>query len=625
MTILEALRIMTEHITAWVNDKFFKKGEATADDFGIYVQPNNPTNAIEGDIWIDTDGEPSIITVPTNYSDLIFSGAVNATYNGSKEVEVVIPDAPSKMSDLTNDVGFITEYVETDPTVPSWAKATEKPAYTATEVGADATGTAASKVSSHNTDGSAHNDIRLVLQELTNKINAFLDSDDTTLDELTELITAIQNNQNTISQLTSNKVNVADIVNNLTTNASNKPLSAAQGVAIKKLIDAITVPSKTSQLTNDSGFITGYTETDPTVPSWAKASKKPTYTASEVGALPSTTVIPTKLSDLAGDSTHRIVTDTEKSTWNAKSNFSGNYNDLSNKPTIPSIAGLASETYVNNQIAAIPTPDVSGQISTHNAATNSHNDIRLLIEGLTTRLNTLANSDDTTLDQMSEVVAYIKSNKSLIDAITTNKVNVSDIVNNLTSNVSNKPLSAAQGVALKALIDKITVPTKVSQLTNDSGYITGYTETDPTVPSWAKASTKPSYTKSEVGLGNVDNTSDTNKPVSTAQATAIADAKKAGTDAQSNLTTHINNKSNPHSVTKSQVGLSNVDNVKQYSANNPPPYPVKSVNGATGAVTINALPTVTTADNGKVLMVINGAWKAVELNMSIDDNGVVYI
>lgn len=46
----------------------------------------------------------------------------------------------------------------------------------------------------------------------------------------------------------------------------------------------ITIPTKTSDLTNDSGFITGYTETDPTVPSWAKESTKPTYTASEVGA-----------------------------------------------------------------------------------------------------------------------------------------------------------------------------------------------------------------------------------------------------------------------------------------------------------------------------------------------------
>lgn len=44
------------------------------------------------------------------------------------------------------------------------------------------------------------------------------------------------------------------------------------------------IPSKTSDLVNDSGFITGYTETDPTVPAWAKESTKPSYTASEVGA-----------------------------------------------------------------------------------------------------------------------------------------------------------------------------------------------------------------------------------------------------------------------------------------------------------------------------------------------------
>lgn len=51
---------------------------------------------------------------------------------------------------------------------------------------------------------------------------------------------------------------------------------------------------------------------------------------------------------------------------------------------------------------------------------------------------------------------------------------------------------------------KKEIPNKTSELTNDSGFITSYTETDPTVPAWAKASTKPTYTKSEVGLGNVD-------------------------------------------------------------------------------------------------------------------------
>lgn len=61
-------------------------------------------------------------------------------------------------------------------------------------------------------------------------------------------------------------------------------------------------------------------------------------------------------------------------------------------------------------------------------------------------------------------------------------------------------------------------------------------------------------TASQVGLGNVNNTSDTNKPVSAAQATAIADAKSAGTIAQTNLNAHISNKSNPHGVTAAQIG-----------------------------------------------------------------------
>ena len=50
-----------------------------------------------------------------------------------------------------------------------------------------------------------------------------------------------------------------------------------------------TVPETVSSFQNDAGYLTSFTETDPTVPSWAKAVSKPTYTASEVGALPDTT------------------------------------------------------------------------------------------------------------------------------------------------------------------------------------------------------------------------------------------------------------------------------------------------------------------------------------------------
>lgn len=53
-----------------------------------------------------------------------------------------------------------------------------------------------------------------------------------------------------------------------------------------------TVPTLISAFTNDKGYMTEFTETDPTVPAWAKAESKPSYTAAEVHALPEDTEIP---------------------------------------------------------------------------------------------------------------------------------------------------------------------------------------------------------------------------------------------------------------------------------------------------------------------------------------------
>lgn len=64
-------------------------------------------------------------------------------------------------------------------------------------------------------------------------------------------------------------------------------------------------------------------------------------------------------------------------------------------------------------------------------------------------------------------------------------------------------------------------------------------------------------TKAQVGLGNVDNTSDINKPISTATQSALDELDSRLSES---ITTHITNKSNPHEVTKEQVGLGNVTN-----------------------------------------------------------------
>ena len=71
-------------------------------------------------------------------------------------------------------------------------------------------------------------------------------------------------------------------------------------------------------------------------------------------------------------------------------------------------------------------------------------------------------------------------------------------------------------------------------------------------------------TKEQVGLGNVDNTADINKPVSVAQQALVdstkAELKKDIGDIEKDVTNHIADKNNPHEVNKLQVGLGNVDN-----------------------------------------------------------------
>lgn len=143
------------------------------------------------------------------------------------------------------NAGYITSYTETDPTVPAWAKAANKPSYTASEVGALASNT--TYVSTFNGQSGAITYIPPV-----SSVNG-----QTGVVELTIPAAQVQSDWNATSGM---------------------------GVILNKP----SIPTDTSDLTNGAGFLTSFTETDPTVPSWAKASTKPSYTASEVGAASAT-------------------------------------------------------------------------------------------------------------------------------------------------------------------------------------------------------------------------------------------------------------------------------------------------------------------------------------------------
>lgn len=83
-------------------------------------------------------------------------------------------------------------------------------------------------------------------------------------------------------------------------------------------------------------------------------------------------------------------------------------------------------------------------------------------------MQTLVQSNDINLDTVQELVNYIKSNKSLIDQITTNKIDTSAIINTLSESTSGKTLDARQGKTLKDLIDALTttVSNNTSALAN---------------------------------------------------------------------------------------------------------------------------------------------------------------
>lgn len=117
---------------------------------------------------------------------------------------------------------------------------------------------------------------------------------------------------------------------------------------------------------------------------------------------------------------------------------------------------------------------------------------------------------------------YFKDGKPVATTYTLNKTVPADakftdtntwrgIQNNLTSDSTDQSLSAAQGKALKTLVDGKAPTSHKHTKSQITDFPTSMPASD--VSAWAKAATKPSYTKAEVGLGNVDNTADKDKSV----------------------------------------------------------------------------------------------------------------
>lgn len=153
-------------------------------------------------------------------------------------------------------------------------------------------------------------------------------------------------------------------------------------------------------------------------------------------------------------------------------------------------------------------------------------------------------------DLIRDILAATKTTAGVMTAA--DKTNLDNTVQGLANEITNRTN------AINAL--RTELKTYVDDLIADTGSDVTALETKVN-NHIANKSNPHTVTKTQVGLGNVDNTSDADKPVSTAQATAIADAKAAGTTAQTSINSHAGRKDNPHTVTRAQLGLATTDQV----------------------------------------------------------------
>ena len=180
--------------------------------------------------------------------------------------------------------------------------------------------------------------------------------------------------------------------------------------------------------------------------------------------------------------------------------------------------------------------------------------------------------DIATKANVDAVATRVSTNESDIDGLQTSVGNIQttlgskqDVIDGAASTITDSNLTAN-----RALISNGSGKVDVSAVTStELGYLDGVTSNIQTQLN-SKLSTAP-VTSVNGKTGAVKLTA--------ADVSAVPTTRTVNGHALSANVT----------VSKSDVGLGNVDNVKQYSASNPPPYPVTSVNGQTGAVTVKGV------------------------------------
>lgn len=333
----------------------------------------------------------------------------------------------------------------------------------------------------------------------------------------------------------------------------------------------------------DAGYISAYTETDPTVPSWAKQSSKPSYTASEVGALPTGATL-----DSVADGTTRKLSD-----YSLTGHTHSEYSSTGHSHTAAEVGALSTATTY---------------------------------------------FDDVEYDSSSKRINF-KKNSTVIDYVDATDFIKDGMVSSVTVSNGNLVLTfntdAGREDITLALTQIFNPNNYYDKTTADGKFLSGFTETDPTVPSWAKESTKPSYTASEVGAMATSERSNYLPTGTTLDSVADGTTRKLS-DYSLTGHTHSEYASTGHSHTAAEVGAlpdttdipteakiansgftKNIGTLTGVTINGTP----ATVSNGVASANVSGLPTVSASDNGKILQVVNGQWTLVTPTVVYTGNG----
>ena len=370
------------------------------------------------------------------------------------------------------------------------------------------------------------------------------------------------------------------------------------------------IPTQTSQLTNNSGFITAF-EVPTKVSELENDSGYITNTA--LNGYAKTNDIPTKVSQLNNDlgyvdstgaknaapvqsvdgSTGIVVTNAVKTitqtltaTQKAQartnigagtSSFSGVYDDLTGKPIIPSkTSELDNDSgFITNSVLApyAKIADVPTKTSQLNNDSGFVDVAGASAAAPVQSVNTKTGAVVLTQDDIGNGVTYVRTHNDFTDAakqqINTNEDNIAML---------DSDMEAAQG-DITTLKGNVTTLTTALQSKQDK------------IVGGASTITDDNLTANCVlvsdGNGKVVVSNVTNTELGYLDGVTSNVQTQLNKKLESAPVTSVNTKTGAVTLVKSDIGLSNVDNVKQYSASNPPPYPVTSVNGQTGDITIS--------------------------------------